>query len=109
MEERFESIGWALFVILVGVNMFSPEGFLPNGGMSTGIGAILAIYWIGGKVSGYSVSYFLLFLALAFAGNGALTLIGASETFSAGWYVVAIGITWLVSLIFPSNSKKSDK
>ena len=58
LDKRLDSIGWGLFLIMIGGLWLAPEGLVPEGSWLIGTGAIILVmmgirYLYGIKVSGF--------------------------------------------------------
>jgi hypothetical protein len=84
LNKRLESIGWALFLIMLGCTGLVPEEMIPQGVWSIGVGVILlgmnaARYGYGIRMSGFTVILGILAL-----------LTGIAELFGADLPIFAI-------------------
>ena len=101
MDKRLDSIGWGLFLIMIGGLWLAPEGMFPEGTWLIGTGLIIIVlmgirYLYGIKVSGF---WFILgVIALAF---------GISDVFGLNIPVFPILIIIIgISIVFKPLFKK---
>jgi hypothetical protein len=100
-DDRFESIGWGLFLILLGITWIIPKHLLADGVLYIGIGIIILGYSYFKHIRGFKVSGFSLFL-----GFGALIIGLADYTHIDVPLLPLILIFWGISIIFGFYSKK---
>jgi hypothetical protein len=77
LDHRIEEIGWALFLMMIGIFWFLPDGSIPKDSWLIGAGLIMlgvnfVRYFSGIKMSGFTV--FLGILALVAGVSGLFSL-----------------------------------
>jgi hypothetical protein len=107
LNQRIESIGWALFLIWSGALLIAPETYVPEGAWLVGIGLIIIVsmgirYLHGIKVEGFWT--LLGFLALG---------LGIGEFFSLNLPVlpallIMVGVVIVYKAFFGKISHKED-
>lgn len=73
VEQKFSSIGWGIFAILVGVVMILPHALVPEGFLWVAAGAIMIIYRAAVVSRGIDASFGLVIV------GGVLIVIGISD------------------------------
>jgi len=84
LNKRLESIGWALFLIMLGCTGLVPEEMVPQGVWSVGVGVILLGLNVARYANGIRMSGFTVVLGLL------AVLTGIAEFFSADLPIFAI-------------------
>jgi hypothetical protein len=100
-QDKFESIGWGLFLVLLGITWIVPKSLLADGVLYIGIGIILLGFCYFKHRSGYKFSKFTLYLGLC-----ALVL-GFADYFDVDIPLLPLVlIFWGLSMIFSFYKKK---
>ena len=101
-KESLNSIGWGLFLILLGISWIFPVLF-PEGILYIGIGVILLLIGFFKHSRGFKVKTFPIFLGIA------AILLGIGEYFEKEIPLLSlILIFWGVSIIIKSFAKKKN-
>ena len=76
LNKRLETIGWGLFLIMLGGFMFLPRNQVPDGLWSIGVGLIMLGLNAARYFNGLRMSGFTTFLGLLSVIGGVLELVG---------------------------------
>ena len=76
LDKRLESIGWALFLIMIGGLWLAPEGFVPEGTWLIGTGAIILGLMVVRNLYGIKVNAFWLVLGIVALAFGISSVFG---------------------------------
>ncbi|MCK4694459.1 MAG: hypothetical protein KAT74_01790 [Candidatus Cloacimonetes bacterium] len=101
ISERFNNMGWGLFIVMIGIIWLVPDELIPDGTFLIGVGVILLGMSLVKHLSGlrsYGAMIFLGILALAF---GLGDLLGIDVPL-----IPILLVIWGLSIIFNLFKKK---
>ena len=102
--ERFEKIGWGLFLVMLGAIWLFPDSVVPEGTFMFGVGIILLGINLLKYSKGYRVNGFTIFLGLVAIIAGLSSLLGRSVDIFP-----LVLILWGISIIFGIGRKRNRK
>ena len=102
--ERYEKIGWGLFLVMLGAIWLFPDSVVPEGTFMFGVGVILVGLNLIKYSKGYKVNGFTIFLGVVALIAGLSSLLGRSVDIFP-----LILILWGISIIFGIGRKKRKK
>ena len=102
--ERFEKIGWGLFLVMLGAIWLFPDSVVPEGTFMFGVGIILLGINLVKYSKGYRVNGFTIFLGLVAIIAGLSSLLGRSVDIFP-----LVLILWGISIIFGIRRKRNRK
>jgi hypothetical protein len=76
LDKRLESIGWALFLIMIGGLWLAPEGSVPEGAWLVGTGVIILSLMVIRYLYGIKVNAFWLVLGIVALAFGISSVFG---------------------------------
>ena len=100
--ERFEKIGWGLFLVMLGAIWLFPDSVVPEGTFMFGVGIILLGINLVKYSKGYRVNGFTIFLGLVALIAGLSSLLGRSVDIFP-----LVLILWGISIIFGIGRKRN--
>ncbi len=107
LAENYGRIGWALFLIALGVILIIPDKWMPDGIGRIALGALFLFFWIGGWIRQLEVNWFVLFVGIALVLSGSLEFAGyAIALFPI--LLIAGGVLYLIN-IFGSGKQANKK
>ena len=102
--EKFEKIGWGLFLVMLGAIWLFPDSVVPEGTFMFGVGIILLGINLVKYSKGYRVNGFTIFLGLVAIIAGLSSLLGRSVDIFP-----LVLILWGISIIFGIRRKRNRK
>ena len=90
MNKRFETVGWGLFLIMLGGFVFIPETTVKAGFWSIGIGLIFLGLNAARYLNGIRMSGFTTFLGILSLIGGVLQLLGW-RTMEGAFFLIILG------------------
>ncbi len=102
--ERYEKIGWGLFLVMLGAIWLFPDSVVPEGTFMFGVGIILLGINLVKYSKGYRVNGFTIFLGLVAIIAGLSSLLGRSVDIFP-----LVLILWGISIIFGIGRKRNRK
>ena len=90
MNKRFESVGWGLFLIMLGGFIFIPETTIEAGFWSIGIGLIFLGLNAARYLSGIRMSGFTTFLGILSLLGGIIQLLGW-RSMDGAFFLIILG------------------
>jgi len=99
--EKYEKIGWGLFLVMLGAIWLFPDSIVPEGTFMFGVGIILLGINFIKYTKGYRVNGFTIFLGVVALVAGLSSLLGRSVDIFP-----LILILWGISIIFGIGRKK---
>ena len=99
--EKYEKIGWGLFLVMLGAIWLFPDSIVPEGTFMFGVGIILLGINFVKYTKGYRVNGFTIFLGVVALVAGLSSLLGRPVDIFP-----LILILWGVSIIFVIGRKK---
>ncbi len=102
--ERYEKIGWGLFLVMLGAIWLFPDSVVPEGTFMFGVGIILFGINLVKYSKGYRVNGFTIFLGLVALIAGLSSLLGRSVDIFP-----LVLILWGISIIFGIGRKRNRK
>ncbi|NQT65126.1 MAG: hypothetical protein HQ554_02995 [FCB group bacterium] len=99
--EKYEKIGWGLFLVMLGAICLFPDSIVPEGTFMFGVGIILLGINFIKYTKGYRVNGFTIFLGVVALVAGLSSLLGRSVDIFP-----LILILWGISIIFGIGRKK---
>jgi len=102
--ERYEKIGWGLFLVMLGAIWLFPDSVVPEGTFMFGVGIILLGLNLIKYSKGYRVNGFTIFLGLVALIAGLSSLLGRSVDIFP-----LVLILWGISIIFGIGRKRNKK
>ncbi len=99
--EKYEKIGWGLFLVMLGAIWLFPDSIVPEGTFMFGVGIILLGINFVKYTKGYRVNGFTIFLGVVALVAGLSSLLGRPVDIFP-----LILILWGVSIIFGIGRKK---
>jgi len=76
LDKQLDTIGWALFLIMIGGLWLAPEGAVPEGAWLIGTGAIiLGLTWIR-HINGLGINGFWMVMGILALGTGLSAVFG---------------------------------
>ena len=108
LNSRLEAVGWALFLILVGMLWLLPNEQEPRGGLLLGVGGIMtginvARYWNGIPVSGFTT-----ILGIGALLSGSVEFLGTDLEFIP-MVLILIGAGIILKPLFESKATDRDR
>ena len=95
LNKRLESIGWGLFLIMLGGFALVPEETIPKGLWSIGVGVIMLGLNVTRYVYKIRMSGFTTFLGLLAIIGGVLELLGV-KALEGAFFLIILGLYLLV-------------
>lgn len=106
LAENYGRIGWALFLIALGIILIIPEGWMPEGLGRIALGALFLFFWLGGWIRQLEVNWFVLFIGVALILSGSMEFAGfAISLFPL--LLIAGGVLYLINIF--STGRSTDK
>lgn len=90
MNKRFESVGWGLFLIMLGGFMFIPDTTVSKGLWSIGIGVIFLGLNAARYMNGIRMSGFTTFLGILAVIGGIVQLLGW-KSMDGAFFLIILG------------------
>ena len=104
IHDRFVTIGWALFVILIGVIWVIPKDVVPKGAFFLGIGAILLGLSLVKYLKGLKKSEPAIIIGTITLAIGLINFLGL-ELKIVPVIVIILGVSILFAVLFKKKSK----
>jgi hypothetical protein len=99
MNKRFESIGWGLFLIMLGGFMFIPDTSVSKGFWSIGIGLIFLGLNAARYLNGIRMSGFTTFLGILSLIGGIVQLLGW-KSLDGAFFLIILGVYLILKPYF---------
>ncbi len=99
IHDRFVTIGWALFVILIGVIWVIPEDAVPEGAFFLGVGAILIGLSLVKYLKGLKASGPAIFLGIITMAIGLISFLGL-ELKKLPVILILVGVFILFTVLY---------
>ena len=104
IHDRFVTIGWALFVILIGVIWLIPKDVVPEGAFFLGVGAILLGLSLVKYLKGLKKSEPAIFIGTIALSIGLINFLGLKLKI-VPVIVIILGVSILFAVLFKKKSK----
>src|SRR5512145_912638 len=102
MNKRFESVGWGLFLIMLGGFMFIPDTTVSKGFWSIGIGLIFLGLNAARYLNGIRMSGFTTFLGVLSVVGGIVQLLGW-KSMEGAFFLIILGAYLILKPWFDSH------
>jgi hypothetical protein len=99
MNKRFESVGWGLFLIMLGGFTFIPDTTISKGFWSIGIGLILLGLNAARYINGIRMSGFTTFIGILSLLGGIIQLLGW-KSMDGAFFLIILGIYLILKPYF---------
>jgi len=106
LAENYGRIGWALFLIALGVILIIPDSWMPDGIGRIALGALFLFFWVGGWIRQLEVNWFVLFIGIALVLSGSLEFVGLAISLFP-LLLIAAGVLYLINIL--STGKRAAK